>query len=116
MKEVSPYYMCSLCKGEFRFENIRYSPDGKRVVCVACYNQIKKQEGQKIKKDEDKPISKSGALKLRCIDCGYKFSFKTESRLNKACPYCGKSRFIEDESIVDKLINESVSQRNYSFH
>lgn len=101
-------YRCELCKEEFPFENIKYASDGKKIVCVGCYNkksQKKKEEKQQI---ENAPE----LIRLICVDCRYKFSFKKGSKLKLMCPYCGKNRLMKDDVTAEKLIEEA-SQNSY---
>ena len=103
----SPLYKCSQCGKEFSFENIRYSRDGKRIVCKNCYKSSMEYE-QKFREEEmtDLARKKKEVIKIICMDCRYKFSLKKNSRIRPVCPYCGGSRLMKDEPDIDKLIRE----------
>ena len=102
-------YTCEACKGKFQVENIRYSKDGKTVVCVDCYNQVKTADKSK-KKIEISPVSSkiSDMIKVICVDCRYKFTVRNPAdKVKINCPYCGKNRIMRDETTASKLIKEA---------
>lgn len=107
---LSRLYMCSECKGKFKFEDVRYSSDGKKVICKDCYSRVKNQG-----KNEVKVVlpneTVSDYVKLICTNCRYKFSLRKKSRFNLICPYCGGNQLIKDDITADKLIRE-LSQTN----
>ena len=106
-------YICTICKGKFQFGDIRYSSDGKRIVCRGCYDKVKKDDNIKKKKGEPKGTKKSDATKLICIDCRYKFSWSKASRINLVCPYCGSKRLMRNENTAEKLVEEASQSSDY---
>ena len=107
-------YVCARCKGEFEFEDLRYSNDGKKIFCVDCYNQISKIDEHENKKIEiAQKNTTPESIKLICTNCRYKFSLKKQSRIRVMCPYCGGNKLMRDEITASKLIEE-VSQ-GYGF-
>ncbi len=110
-----PSYTCTICKGKFQFGDIRYSSDGKRIVCRGCYDKVKKDGSIKKKKIEIelKICKKSDAIKLICIDCRYKFSWSKASRINLICPYCGSKRLMKNENTAEKLVEEASQSSDY---
>ncbi len=110
---TSRLYRCTKCKEEFPFEGIRYSTDGKNIVCANCFN--KSIKSQKIKED-DSDIHAGKAedrVKIICMDCRYKFSLKKATKVKLRCPYCGGNMLMKDEITVDKLLEES-SKNSFS--
>src|SRR3989338_5605363 len=103
----STLYRCAHCTGQFPFGKIRYTNDGKRLVCLDCYDRIMKS-GQQLKKEKDYPkIEKTSIaplankasgddIKLICVDCRYKYTLKNPSSHRAICPYCGRSNLIKD--------------------
>jgi len=129
----STLYLCAHCRGDFPFEKIRYANDGKRILCIDCYNnlarssQLLKENMQKGKIEakgsiakgsiiaEEKPnpsirqeivkgIAKDDKVRLICVDCRYKFSFNKGSRIKTLCPYCNSSNLMNDNITTEKLI------------
>ena len=109
-------YRCAHCTGEFQFGNIRYTNDGKRIVCLDCYNRLTKSS--QITKKEYKKTGKTeiaseiasdiaaDSIKLICVNCRYKFSLKKATRAAIMCPYCGGNSLMRDDISADKLIDE----------
>ena len=99
-----PSYLCSVCKNKFAFKDVKYSKDGKELVCKGCYQKIseKKEKKQEVKGSaiEEK------AIKLICVKCRYKFSYKKGSRVKLICPYCGSNKLMRDDTTADKIIQE----------
>lgn len=110
-KYNSPIYMCSLCRGKFQFENIRYSKDGKNIVCVTCYSSFPKRDNNKSKK-YIAVYPKSENIKLVCLDCNYHFSLKKKSRVHIRCPYCSGIRLTKDDITADELLEEVSNLKN----
>lgn len=104
----STLYTCSLCKKEFQFDNIRYGDDGKRIVCLNCYKESMKTQTQddNFKRTAVSKVIDTDTLKLICMDCRYKFSFKKKARSNLRCPYCSGTHLMKDEITASKLLEE----------
>ncbi|MBS3102899.1 hypothetical protein J4458_05655 [Candidatus Woesearchaeota archaeon] len=105
-------YNCAHCQCQFPFEKVRYTNDGKRLVCLDCYSRLVKSD-EFLKREQQKKgkIDAPGPgilpdIKLICVDCRYKFSWKKGSRMGIACPYCGGSHLMNDDTTADKLIQE----------
>ncbi len=94
-------YTCSVCKEDFQFKNIRYTPD-KRIICTECHSRVSKTE--KAKKTVAPSMPET--VKLMCVDCRYKFIWRPASSIKLMCPNCGKNRLIKDEITTEKLIRE----------
>lgn len=107
-KSEYPLYECSICKDKFKFGKMRYSNNGRRLLCLDCYKRALKKENEKMVKLVTEPkINKFGeAVKVICIDCRYKFSIRKGSKVNLKCPYCGKDKLMKDETTAEKLIDE----------
>lgn len=108
--KTSYLYRCELCKDEFPFESIRYSSDGKKVVCMDCFSKSLKEQKKKVDEKQIKEIPRS--VKLICSDCSYRFYFRVGSKVKLICPYCGKSNIRKDDLTAEKLIEE-ISQSGY---
>jgi|SRR3989338_1078238 len=108
-------YQCALCTLKFSFDKIKYSKDGKKIICVDCYNKIMKKE-QKAQTDDHKQNfetklrssqPREGGIKVMCANCSYKFTYKPKPQLKPKCPYCGKGNIRKYEELTaEKLINE----------
>jgi len=107
MKKLQPTYVCTLCKGGFQFEDMRYSEDGKNLVCKPCYSLAIKLKKKKTETATDKKNKGPGLNKFVCNDCGYRFSLKNTSRASLICPYCGRSKVGPDFFTAEKLVSEA---------
>jgi len=90
-------------------EQIRYAPDGKRLVCRKCFENISKQkdtERVELVVESKKPDK----IKVICVQCRYKFSVHKDQRSAMICPYCGGTKLIKDEINAEKILKE-VSER-----
>ncbi|MBU0628662.1 MAG: hypothetical protein KKC75_05700 [Nanoarchaeota archaeon] len=98
-------YICNVCNKRFPFENIRYSIDGKRILCIVCHNKVmEKQEKKKQAYSAAKePLD---SIKLVCLDCKYHFSIRKGSKVKLRCPYCSNSNLSKDDLTAEKLIEE----------
>ncbi|MBI2523184.1 hypothetical protein HYW19_02225 [Candidatus Woesearchaeota archaeon] len=112
-------YACSLCKLEFPSAKMRYAQDGKKLICIECFNKVykkKQQEQVAIKEKQSyeysKPNSTSGTvlnkpLLVICTHCKYKFHYK--ANFKPFCPYCGKSSLRKyEEFTAQKILNDSA--------
>lgn len=108
-------FKCQSCKSEFEFKDIRYGIDGKTLYCTKCFNDVMNKEKQKNVKTTIYLGSnnESDLIKLICVDCRYKFSYRKGSRIKLMCPYCGKNRLMRDEATAEKLVEEA-SKMTYS--
>lgn len=107
-------YICDGCKGKFRFKEIRYSSDGKRVVCKDCYSKGAMKNQKKKETSEVLPNKNiSDSVKLICMNCRYKFSLRKKSRFSLICPYCGGKQLMKDDITADKLIEEVSQAKKY---
>lgn len=112
--QAANIYRCTLCKRDFAFEDIRYSNDGKRLVCKGCYSKISNSEkGNQAKMARDKSIVIEEKIRVICAGCRYKFTLNKKTP-SPVCPYCGKNRFIKDDIDTERLIKES-SNSAYDF-
>jgi len=113
-------YACSLCKLEFPSAKMRYAHDGKKLICLECFNKVykKKQQDQITIKEKqsyeysNKPSPASGAILNKpilviCTHCRYKFHYKTNFK--PFCPYCGKSTLKKyEEFTAQKILNDAA--------
>src|SRR3989344_341016 len=123
--QIAQTYSCSLCKGKFSFENVKYSNDGKRLICVPCYNEVMRNTGKKAPVLADgrivQPIrfkssvmqqptplpAPASMVKLVCLDCNYRFAYKKYSEANLRCPYCARTHLTYDDANAQNLIAEA---------
>ena len=95
---------------DLSFNEVRYSPDGKRLVCNSCYSKMQKS------KQEDEEMARAGsvmrkepnpnAIDVLCAHCNYRFLYRKE--LKPICPYCGRASLKKyDELTADKIIDEA---------
>lgn len=102
-------YMCDQCKGKFDFGSIRYTSDGKKLVCLGCHDQLKKAAQATEAKNPEiaeaaEPVS--DIVKVICVKCRYKFSLKRQSRARFMCPYCSGNNIIRDDTTAERLLEE----------
>jgi len=102
-------YFCSACKKKFRFKNIKYAQDGKTVLCTECYeDSIKKEQKKKdIEATQTREAEKEDVIRIICVGCRYKFSYRRGSRVRLMCPYCSGNNLIRDETTADRLVEEA---------
>ena len=103
------HYVCSLCRLELSFNEVRYSPDGKRLVCNSCYSKM-----QKNKQEHEAStrfgsvmgkVPNAGAIDVMCTSCNYRFLYRKD--LKPICPYCGNSSLRKYEELTaEKIIDE----------
>lgn len=106
MRKMNTSYICAVCREKFPFRQVKYSKDGKRLVCNKCYGKISDSAVKAV----EKPVKeKPELIKVICVDCRYKFHLNKQSKIKVKCPYCGKDDLMLDETTADKLIQE-VSQ------
>lgn len=117
----SSKYMCGICKFNFGFDNMTYSSDGKKLICKDCYNIIAKRN-DKPALSENKAQSQTASqlpsmqdsINVMCLDCKYKFSLKTGSRIAPICPYCSRNKLTKyDELTADNLLNEVSRDKHF---
>jgi len=111
-------YACSLCKLQFPSNNIRYATDGKKLICLVCFNKLykKKQQEATIKEKQSyeysNPALEFGTVLNKpilviCTHCRYKFHYKTNFK--PFCPYCGKSSLKKyEEFTAQKILNDAA--------
>lgn len=115
MIQTSCQYLCTICKGKFGSENIRYSTDGKSLICADCFESLAEAEMQPQQEKAATKKMKSNAdfnnepdfVKVICVDCRYKFKLKKKSKAAIKCPYCGKSNLMKDETTAQRLVEEA---------
>lgn len=87
---------CKECEERIDIDNLRYSKDSNKLVCISCY------------KSESEEDNSPERVRFQCVDCSYRFSLDEESRIDKKCPYCRSREIIKQdelkaENIVSKL-------------
>ena len=114
MKMKNIVYMCDQCKNKFEFGNIRYTNDGKKLVCLGCYSKIKKQTETK-KPEIIEPVQHlPDVIKVICVKCRYKFSLNRKSKAKVMCPYCGGNNLMIDGTTAEKLVEEASHEISHS--
>lgn len=104
-------YQCALCTLKFPFEKIKYSTDGKRIICIDCYSKVaKKSQKANEAKQRANPNSmaqyEGKGVEVMCANCSYKFQYKPNFK--PRCPYCGGSKIRKYENITaNKLLQEA---------
>ena len=93
-------YRCTKCSKEFPSSQIRYSSDGKKLVCVDCLRLNTQKSGT-----EAKPQIENKEQYV-CKKCSYKFKSKPKS--NVTCPYCNSSNVSKNKSNAQTLIADSM--------
>ena len=107
---LTSLYMCSRCKKEFNFDNIKYDQNNK-LICVNC---LDKQEKFEKKEKLNLEIAEKGkVINFICVSCRFKFSVKKGSPKVIKCPYCGKTRLmtVKKYKEEDDLIKDSMDPR-----
>jgi DNA-directed RNA polymerase subunit RPC12/RpoP len=101
--------MCSRCRKEFNFNNIKYDSDNS-LICIDCLN--KKTKLEKKHKKEEKP-QEPEKINFICLECRYKFKLKKDQLNAAKCPFCGKRRLMLVKRYKDEndLINDSMDPR-----
>ena len=99
-------YKCSLCRKEASFDNIRYSDDGKRIVCLECYTKKNSQQPPKYAENAEISQKDEAHINLICKDCRYKFRIKKKQNTIIKCPYCSSKSLMRDEFDINKVIEE----------
>ncbi len=106
---LTSLYMCSRCKREFNFTNIKYDKDNS-LICVECLG--KQQAIEKKKFHAEKPEEQK-ATDFICVSCRFKFSVKKGSPKALKCPFCGKTKLMVVKKYKDEndLIKDSMDAR-----
>ena len=106
-------YQCALCTLKFPFDKVKYSKDGKKLICIDCYAKLMKKDQKQANENNQKPgiklragQTRDGSIKVMCANCNYKFFYRPN--FNPICPYCGKKSIRKYEELTaEKLIKES---------
>src|SRR3989338_7173455 len=104
-------YKCALCTLKFPFEKIKYSTDGKRIICIDCYSKLTKnnQKTDELKRRVN-PNSmaqyEGKGIEVMCANCNYKFHYKPNFK--PTCPYCSGNKIVKYENITaNNLLQEA---------
>ncbi len=109
-------YQCALCTLKFPVDKIKYSKDGKKLICIDCHNKLMKKRDtdearQKTETKQKVKQAEHESIKVMCVNCSYKFFYKPHLEL--MCPYCGSNKIRRYEKLTaQQLINES-SMRDF---
>ena len=111
-------YTCSLCRLQFPSAKMRYANDGKKLICVECFNKAYKKDQPDAPKEEKRLYEgaieiasgprapRAGSILVICAHCRYKFHYRLN--LKPICPYCGKSGLKSyKEFTAQRILNES---------
>jgi len=116
-------YSCSLCKLEFPSAKMRYAHDGKKLICIECYNKVYKKKPQEQTAAKEKvsyeysrqtPAPRAilnKPLLVICTHCRYKFNYK--ANFKPFCPYCGKSALKKYEEFTAQNILNDATKRDF---
>ena len=118
--EKPALYTCSLCTLQFPSNNIRYASDGKKLICVGCFNKVYKKKQQDVTKEKSYEYPKeypkqslepratlNKPILVICMHCKYKFHYK--ANFKPICPYCGKFGLKKyEEFTAQKILNDSA--------
>ncbi|HII68706.1 TPA: hypothetical protein HA270_02440 [Candidatus Woesearchaeota archaeon] len=102
----TPLYQCAQCKKEVSSELLKYSRDGKRLICLDCHTKIEKAMAL-TSQPAWSSHTREDRIKWACSCCGYHFTMKKGTSVALRCPYCG-SRQIERDSHSAQDILDSV--------
>ncbi len=110
MKKLSQY-TCAICRLDFKFDDVRYSPDGKRLVCKSCHAKMNKNKKEFESMGHVSPelyarkMPKPNTIEVMCTHCNYKFFYRKDFK--PICPYCGRTSLQKYEELTaDRIIDE----------
>ncbi|MFH2028348.1 MAG: hypothetical protein ABIJ08_04380 [Nanoarchaeota archaeon] len=101
VENMDGLYQCGSCKKKFKFEDIRYASDGKRLVCKTCFHPVKKETTKYVSDDD-----KEERIRVICVNCRYKFSIKKKLTSKPICPYCGKGNLMKDQTTAENILKD----------
>lgn len=93
MARLGRIVKCTRCLKEQSIDNVRYSDDGKSIICTDCYAKLHPERLKTPAKSFTTPKTQSTVsteeplIQYRCIDCNYRFKSKKKNMLK--CHYCG---------------------------
>jgi hypothetical protein len=103
-KMISGNRICGKCGAKEPANEMRYSIDGKRIICAKCQaiesGGVKGGTTQPTKlmgRDYEEPEPRQASVNYYCSNCRFKFSRNSKIDI-RICPYCSK----ETISIVPK--------------
>ena len=109
MKTPLSHYVCSLCRLELSFNDVRYSPDGKRLVCNSCYSKMQKSKQEHEASTSFRSVMRKEphleSIDVMCTRCNYRFLYRKD--LKPICPYCGNSSLKKYEEMnAQSILND----------
>ncbi len=108
-------YSCSLCKLQLPSTGMRYASDGKKLVCLECFNKLYKKKQDPMKENQyeysrhsqETKVTLNMPIMVICTHCRYKFHYKTNFK--PICPYCGKIGLKKyEEFTAQKILNDAA--------
>lgn len=113
MQITAQQYNCNLCRKSVPFEKVRYFNDGKRLICLDCYDKLAKENKARVEqvKKEEAVAKKVDSMKVKCMHCSYKFNLKAIPRTGVRCPYCGGEDVMRDDTTADMLLKNLLGDR-----
>lgn len=102
---------CVRCGGRFPSSEMHYAPNGKDLMCKACYEAAKQARQQSTKKTKiiikDMPKNKD-MIEYICTSCNYRFKRKAGQKVTR-CPYCNSTNIEEYKALDASTILDQVS-------
>jgi hypothetical protein len=101
---------CNSCRNRVSLAQMRYSKDGKGLICETCYD--KQNNGVSIKVKQQtfiRPIDTTPKKKVEffCKNCSFKWSRGIDFRGPRLCPSCGKDTVMYNlPNDADELLRE----------
>lgn len=115
MKKPLSLYTCCICKFDFPFEKVKYSADGKRLVCVSCHEKLSKKSQEDAQSERfigtsNRRFPRPESIEVICTNCSYKFYYRKP--LKPICPYCGNTSLKQYQDLTaQNLINDSEGMK-----
>ena len=102
---------CNSCRNRVSLESMRYSKDGRGLICESCWN--KQSTGVSIKVKPQTTFSRQShtgskkKVEYFCKNCSFKWSRGLDFRGPKLCPGCGRDTVMYNlPNDADELLKE----------
>lgn len=102
---------CNSCRTRVQLASMRYSKDGKGLICESCWNKQNKGVDLKVipQTTFTRPIDTAPRKKVEyfCKNCSFKWSRALDFRGPKLCPGCGRDTVMYNlPNDADELLRE----------
>ncbi|MEK6886835.1 MAG: hypothetical protein AABW88_03305 [Nanoarchaeota archaeon] len=101
---------CNGCRSRVGLASMKYSKDGKGLICESCYNKQTSGISVNIKPQTfNRPIDTTPKKKIEffCKNCSFKWSRALDFRGPKLCPGCGRNSIMYNlPNDADELLRE----------